>query len=258
MRSSAAVVDIGNSSIAVGRWSDGAVSRRVDFAQKRIVPAGKTLKSLAAEGEGGLHSAVVIASVLPAALDRLCRWIQDQMNIEPLVVGRNIPLPMEVNLPNPQAVGVDRICAAAAAYDITREPCVVVDFGTAITVDIVDSDGAFMGGSILPGLGMQARALHQHTAVLPEVVPQRPKDIVGRDTVDAIRGGVFYGTAGAIRYIVEVYATHVGRWPPVLATGGDANLIAEECVIFDSVVPDLCLTGVGLAYDKWLDDAVML
>ena len=105
---------------------------------------------------------------------------------------------------------------------------------------------------------MQARALHEHTAVLPDVDPSRPDDVIGQGTADAIRGGIHYGTAGAVRHIVETYAAHVGRWPPVIATGGDAAELAEECGIFDDVVPDLCLMGIGLAHKQWLDGAVTL
>lgn len=258
MKPSIAVVDIGNSSIALALWSDGKVSHHQDLAGGRIEPAGEALKGLAGKCDQGGLNGVVIVSVVPDVVDRLGVYVQQQMDIEPLVVGRTIPLPMEVKLPHAETVGVDRICCAAAAFERNKESCVVVDLGTAVTIDMVDSDGAFVGGAILPGLGMQTRALHQHTAVLPEVTPQRPSEVIGQDTRDAISSGVYYGTAGAIRHIVEAYAAHTGRWPPVVATGGDASLIAAECGIFDAVVPDLCLLGAGLAYRKWLDGAVQL
>lgn len=252
------VVDIGNTSIAVGLWWEHSVSERRDFRHDQTDELYAVVKALACELAGPVPSAVVIASVVPDALDHLVASIRDTMRLEPLVVGRQVPLPMPVKLPDPGAVGVDRICAAAAAYHVKKEPCVVVDFGSAVTVDVVDSEGAFIGGAIAPGLHMQARALHEHTAVLPDVVPCRPDDVIGQGTADAIRGGIHYGTAGAVRHIVETYAAHIGRWPPVVATGGDAAELAEECGIFDDVVPDLCLMGIGLAHKRWLHGAVSL
>jgi type III pantothenate kinase len=252
------VVDIGNSSTAAALWSDGKVFERRDFRHDQREALQQAVKALADETAGVMPSAVVIASVVPDALNELVEWIRGAMGLEPMVVGRQIPLPMPVKLPNPEAVGVDRICTAAAAHHVKQEPCVVVDFGSAVTVDVVDSEGAFIGGAIAPGLHMQARSLHEHTAALPDVEPNRPDDTIGQDTADAIRGGIHYGTAGAVRHIVETFATHIGRWPPVVATGGDAPEIAEECGIFDNVVPDLCLMGIGLAHKKWLDEAVIL
>ncbi len=257
-RSPIVVADIGNSSTAAALWSDGKVSQRRDFRHDQREVLRQAVKALADQTAAPTRSAVVIASVVPAALNELLEWIRGSMGLEPMVVGRQIPLPMPVKLPRPEAVGVDRICTAAAAHHVKKEPCIVVDFGSAVTVDVVDSEGAFIGGAIAPGLHMQARSLHEHTAVLPNVEPSHPDDTIGQDTADAIRGGIHYGTAGAVRHIVETFATHIGRWPPVVATGGDAAGIAEECGIFDNVVPDLCLMGIGLAHEKWLNGAVSL
>ncbi len=253
-----AVVEIGNSSITAGLWSGDRVQERQVFALGALEELGAALKAFAAEGEGGFLSGVAIASVVPETLARLCAWIEDELTLEPLVVGDQIPLPIHAALDAPEAVGVDRVCNAAAAYDKNKQSCVVVDCGSAITVDVVDDEGCFIGGAIYPGLRMQARALHEHTALLPEVTPGAPDAAIGEDTESAIRTGLYHGTAGAIRGIIEAYATQLGRWPVVIGTGGDIELIARECDIFDALVQDLCLIGVGLAYDRRLNQAVSL
>lgn len=252
------VVDIGNSSTAIGTWSDHKIEGSQSFGRDETGRLEDALRALSGESPEGFLSAVVLVSVVPDALNHLCEWVEKELNLDPLVVGRQIPLPLKTAMRDPSTVGVDRICCAAAAHERKKEACVVVDFGTAITVDAVDDGGSFMGGAILPGLRMQAAALHERTAALPEVVPEWPDEIIGGDTRQAIRSGICYGTAGAVRSVVEAFASHLGRWPPAVATGGDAALIAKECNIFDVIVPDLCLIGAGLAYDKQIGEAVRL
>ncbi|MEE9293766.1 MAG: type III pantothenate kinase [Phycisphaerae bacterium] len=253
-----ALLDIGNSTVALGIWSEAKVQRVRSFPHDRTDKVKAALKALAAASTKGFLPGVAVASVVPDTLERMTRWIEQQLMIEPLVVGRQIPLPIEITVEAPETVGVDRVCNAAAAFEGNKRACVVVDCGTAITIDVVDDDGALIGGAIYPGLKMQAAALHRQTAVLPQVTPIAPPEIIGSNTVNAICSGIYYGTAGAVRGIVEAYATHLNRWPDVIATGGDAELLSAECNIFDAVVPNLCLIGIGLAYNRRLDNAVTL
>jgi len=136
------------------------------------------------------------------------------------------------------------------AYFRLQSACVVADFGTAITIDCVSDNGIFLGGAILPGLHVGAEALARRTALLPEVRLARPEWVFGKDTRQAIVGGLVYGARGALRELTEAYATELGRWPPVIATGGDAELVAGGYDIVQAIVPDLCLLGVALAYQK--------
>ncbi len=164
-----------------------------------------------------------------------------------LVVGRDLPLPIETNLPEPEHIGTDRLCAAAMAYHRLGSACVVADFGTAITIDCVNDEGVFLGGAILPGLGLSADALAKGTSALPEVVLENPGWVFGFDTRQAIIGGIVTGARGALRELVESYATELGVWPEVILTGGDAELIGADFDIVSAVVPDLTLLGVGLS-----------
>lgn len=194
---------------------------------------------------------VVACSVNPAGLKALEAAAAENLGQDVLVVGRDLPLPMPTDLPNPQSIGVDRLCAAVAAYDRLGTACVVADFGTAITVDCVSVEGLFLGGAILPGLSMAAGALHDRTAQLPTVAFRDADWVFGKDTAQAIIGGVLASASGALRELVEAYATELGQWPTVIVTGGDAELILARPgngEIIQAVVPDLTVRGAALAY----------
>jgi type III pantothenate kinase len=247
------VLDIGNSAVHLGVWSDSRVSDVQRFTHEDGTGLDQALGSLAGNIQNVEPVAAVIASVAPAVLERVVAAVDRLTTLKPLTVGRDIPLPLAVAVKNPKTVGVDRLCAAAAAYHRVQGRCAVVDFGTAITVDLVDDEGVFQGGAILPGLALQARALAEFTAALPSVVPEYPADPVGRDTTEAIRSGICHGAVGAVRNIVEQIATRLNAWPFVVATGGDLALVAPHCDFIDAAVTDLCLAGVGLAYVKHLN-----
>ncbi len=156
-----------------------------------------------------------------------------------LLVGRDFPPLVKNRAKHPETVGPDRLAQASAAWARTDGACVVVAMGTAITIDVVNARGEFVGGLIAPGLRLMARALHEHTARLPEVEPRRRKSPLGRHTREALESGISFAAEGLIRSAV---AHHKGR---VYGTGGDAPLFRD---LFDLVVPDLALEGVARSY----------
>jgi len=198
---------------------------------------------------------LVACSVNPAGLRALEASAQDAIGQETLVVGRDLPLPIDVAVEHPGSIGADRICNAVAAFDQLGVPCVVADFGTAVTIDCVDAKGVLLGGAILPGLAMGAEALAARTALLPAEKLTQPDWVFGQDTHQAIVGGLVFGARGALRAIVESYAEQLGQWPVVILTGGDAELICphvDESDIVQAVVGELTLRGVALAYYRTL------
>lgn len=198
---------------------------------------------------------IVAGSVNPAGLKALEAAVGGAVSQDVLVVGRDLPLPIKTDLPDPAAIGVDRLCTAAAAFDHFGVACVVADFGTAVTIDCVNDDGVFLGGAILPGLRMAAKSLATQTAQLPEVKIRQPKWVFGKDTVQAITGGLVFGLRGALRELVETYATQLGCWPVVVITGGDAKQICPDpgqSQLIQCQVDDLALRGVAIAYYKTL------
>lgn len=246
------LMDIGNSSVKVATWLDGkrGEARTVATTAEDAAPLMKTLWESLPENAG---RAVAVCSVCPPLLAEL-RVYANRNAIDPLlVVGDDLPAPIAADVNEPEKVGTDRLCAAAAAYDLIKGACVVADFGTALTVDLVADNGVFLGGTILPGMRLSALALHEHTALLPLVDIGQPSGTLGKDTSQAIRFGVFAMLCGALREITERYATEIGKWPPLVVSGGDAPSVAGACDFIDRVIPDLCLDGIALAVRLAMD-----
>lgn len=244
------IFEIGNSHIAVATAVGNSIRTNRRFGHDQF----EAILNHADEAWAALPDdrlkAVASASVVPLVLDRLRGRLMNRYEEALLTVGDELHRPMVLAVEAPEAVGIDRICSAAAAYDVIRGACTVASFGTAITIDCVNGEGVFMGGAILPGLALSAHALHQGTAVLPEVKIEAPVETYGTTTEQCIRNGVVFGAVGALREITERYATQLGAWPQLVVTGGHAELIRSQCDFIDSVVPDLCLRGIALAYRR--------
>ncbi len=244
------VLDVGNTRIGMSRWDDDGLhdARRVAAADWDTVDAN--LRELWERVGTRRSRAVVMSSVDPSVAARLSETVVDICQADAVRVRDDIALPLPLKLPVDHEVGADRVCAAAAAYERVRGACAIASFGTAITIDLVSADGEFLGGAIMPGLRLSLAALHDHTAALPLVAVAPPQGAVGSTTHDAILQGVVYGAIGAMREHVERYATALGEWPNLTITGGDAELIAPLADFVDAVAPELCLSGVALAYRK--------
>lgn len=239
---------MGNSRLAMGCVIDENVSSVHRMSEAAPAALGDALAEIWREMDP--PKAVVASSVNPAALEVLAAGAGERLGQDVLVVGSDLPLPIETDLPEPGGIGTDRLCSAAMAYHRLQSACVVADFGTAITIDCVSDEGVFLGGAILPGLAMGVEGLARDTAYLPRVDLQRPDWVFGSDTRRAIIGGLVYGARGALRELTEAYATELGRWPPLVLTGGDAELVGGGYDIVHAIVPELCLMGIALAYHQ--------
>jgi len=248
------LVDIGNTRVAMAAYADGKRSEAKHLATAPFEAVGRELQQMwSALGLKG--RALVVGSVSPPVL-ALLRTFCETTGIGPvLVVGQDIDVPIEADLPDPDRVGTDRLCVAAAAFEKVQQACVVADFGTAVTIDLVADNDIFLGGTILPGINLAARALHEHTAQLPLVEVGAPTETLGKDTTSAIRNGIFAMMLGALREITERYATDSGKWPTLVVTGGDAPAIASACDFVDKIIPDLCLDGLVIAYRNAVGNA---
>jgi type III pantothenate kinase len=193
----------------------------------------------------------VIGTVVPAALYNLRHLSRDWFGCEPLVARASVDWGFEIRADRPEEVGADRLLNALAAHHHYRGPLVVVDFGTATTFDVVDSDGAYLGGVIAPGINLSLEALHHAAARLPRIGIGRPQAAIGRDTVSAMQSGIFWGYVGLIEGIVqrirgEYAADRDGALLKVIGTGGLAPLFAEGTSVFDRIDPDITLEGLRL------------
>ena len=247
--------DIGNSSIHFAHVKGDAVTPVHACRIGELSGLGKSLSEL--WNQIPSPRKIVAASVNPAGLKALEAAALEHLHEPVLVIGRDLPLPIDTDLPDPQRIGIDRLCAAVAAFDRLGTACVVADFGTAITIDCVNDAGVFLGGAIMPGLSMGAAGLQANTAQLPRVELKNPDWIYGKNTQEAIIGGLVYGARGALQHFVEAYATQLQHWPTVIITGGDAHLICpdpSESGLVQAVVPDLVIRGVAAAYYRTLLD----
>lgn len=197
-------------------------------------------------------SGVAIASVVPVMQSALINFSSRYLGLEPFVLSSNVDTGMAVLLDNPAEIGADRIANAVAAFHRFQTALIVVDFGTAITFDCVSAAGAYLGGSIAPGLMISLEALGRRTSRLPQVdIASAPAQAIGRNTVDAIKSGVLYGYAGLTDGLVRRLGQSMApEKPRVIATGGQAALIAPHSETIELIEPHLILEGLRLLYER--------
>lgn len=191
---------------------------------------------------------ILIASVNPKMESVFCKYLDQRYKKRVLKIGREIKLKVPVLVKNPEKVGVDRLLNALAAYRRTKTSTVVIDFGTAITFDIVSKDGEFLGGLILPGMETCAYALNKRTAFLPKVDVKRPTKIIGKNTETAISAGIYIGTVGAIINIIKQIHKELRGVKYTVATGGDAKVFKKDIPQIDKFIPLLTLEGIRIAF----------
>jgi type III pantothenate kinase len=189
----------------------------------------------------------VIGTVVPAALYNLRRLCRDWFDVEPLIARSTLDWGFAIKVDRPQEVGADRLLNALAAHRHYQGPLIVIDFGTATTFDVVDSEGNYQGGVIAPGINLSIEALHKAAARLPRIGIGRPQAAIGRDTVSAMQSGIFWGYVGLIEGIVSrIRAEAEVPAMKVVATGGLAPLLAEGTTLIERVDPDITLEGLRL------------
>ncbi len=196
-------------------------------------------------------NAVIISSVVPKVMHSLTSGIIKYLHETPIIVAPGVKTGINVTIPNPKALGADRLVDAVAAYELYGGPCIVVDFGTATTHDLVLADGSFNSGVTSPGIRLSASALWTGTAKLPEIEIVKPDTILAKDTITSMQAGVFYGYIGQTEYIIRKMKEASGLTDvKVVATGGLGKLISENTDMIDIYDPNLTLEGLRLIYEK--------
>jgi type III pantothenate kinase len=256
------VVDVGNTQTHFGVFAAGSdqLTEHWRFATVRESTQdelGAQLSSLL--GLRGLGFADVDASIISSTVPQLSeQWTamsRRYLGHEMLVVGPSIRTGMAIRIDNPLEVGADRLVNAVAAYDRIRDSCIVVDFGTAITYDVVSAAGEYLGGIITPGAEISIDALYDRAAKLPKVELAQPRSLIGKSTVDAIRSGIVFGFAAQVDGIVHRLREELGADTKVLATGGlAAALVPAVQETIDEVDDLLTLLGLRLIWQRNTDD----
>jgi type III pantothenate kinase len=195
-------------------------------------------------------TAAVIGTVVPAALYHLRRLCRDWFNVEPLVARSTLDWGFDIRVTNPAEVGADRLLNTLAAHQQFGGPLIIVDFGTATTFDVVDKDGAYLGGVICPGINLSLEALHQAAAQLPRIGIARPQAVIGRQTVPAMQSGVYWGYVAMVEGLVARIKAEYGGPMKVVATGGLAPLVAEGTMMIEQIEPDLTLDGLRMLAER--------
>ena len=199
-------------------------------------------------------TAAVIATVVPAALFNLRTLVRTYFHCEALVVAADTPgLGVAALVERPHEVGIDRLVNAASAHETFGGPLVVIDFGTATTFDIANSDGDYIGGVIAPGINLSIDALYAAAAQLPRIAVGRPEKVIGTGTVGAMKSGVFWGYVGLIEGITSRIEAEHGEKMTVIATGGLATLFAPATPVIQHVDPDITLRGLVAIHRRYRD-----
>jgi len=254
-------VDIGNTNITIGLFLEDkeefiksvpgrSRARLTDLLKSawQKIPVAKSSKEKKRDG------VIVVSSVKPAWTKLIQQIVKDNFGEKVYIIGKDIPLPMTLWVDEPEMVGTDRVVSAAAAYDVVEDAVVVADFGTAVTIDLIDKKGIFQGGVICPGFKISAEALDKNAAQLPKVKVARPKTPYGKTTSQAINCGLYYSAIGTLEEVIRRYAEEIGRWPHTVLTGSAAELIKDDCDFIDSYVPNLVVKGIVLAYRKYIEE----
>ncbi len=247
-------IDVGNTNTTVGLFQGDELKtdwRLTTHAERTADEIGMWLLQLL-EWEGVQPDdllGVAVSSVVPPMDPCLREGVVRYLGRQPFFVEPGIQSDMPLLVDTPQDLGADRLCDAVAAYEIYGGPCIVLDFGTALTWEVVSADGEYLGGAIAPGPGVTAAALSSKTAKLPQVAMAPPERVIGKGTVDSIQSGLFYGYLGAVEGVTRRILDELGD-ATVVATGGLAAAFGEHSDLIEHVNADLTLKGLRLLWLK--------
>lgn len=237
-------IDIGNSATKFGVFDGEHLSKRFTAPTIRGKSADEIWETI--EPEIDFHVArVVISSVVVELVDAFAELAENHFNTTPVIVDSSFDFGLRIAYDPPSNAGTDRLVAASAAVRKYGKPCIVCSFGTATTVDAVNSKGEFIGGAIAPGINTLSEALFLKTSKLPRVELAKPAKAIGDSTSECIQSGIYYGYVGLVRELVARIRAELGEEATVVATGGFVNLVAGEVDFVDHADESLILEGLS-------------
>ena len=240
-------IDIGNTAIKFGIFSDGRLVSRISIPTRRSYTA-EEIEARVTDVRAFPIEDAIACSVVPQVEHAVENFVKDTLKVEPFFVRNNSVPGLKIRYEPVDAAGTDRLLNAYSAAQRYGKPCIACSFGTAATIDAVNAEGEFLGGVIAPGMPAMAKALHLAAAQLPEVEVEKPAAIIGTTTEDSIRSGIFFGQIGMIEGIVRRMKAELGGSPKVVATGGFVDLISAEASVIDIVDRNLLLEGLQLIF----------
>lgn len=249
------VIDIGNTNITMGLYENHSLKGTYRLTTKMqrtsdefgfMLLSFLTASSTKAED---IHD-IIISSVVPKINYSFTSCIKKYLHKEPIMVGPGIKTGISIRIDNPTSLGADRLVDAAGAYYTYGGPCLIIDFGTATTYDVVSEKGEFIGGATAPGIGICTNALSSQAAKLPEIEIAKPDKIIAKNTVKSMQAGIVYGYIGQTEYIIKKIKEEYGKDMKVISTGGLGRIIANETDLIDIHDADLTFKGLKIIYEK--------
>jgi len=243
------VIDIGNTNATFGVFDKENLINRFSIE----TPHGQNaveIHNLIKENLSGDVSGVIISSVVTEVNDSFQELAEKFFNLKPVFVDHTFDFGLEIKYNPRSALGADRIVDAFAAVEKYGKPCIICDFGTATTIDAVNSRGEYLGGIIVAGMNVLADSLFQKTSKLPKVKIEKPDKVIGDSTVSCIQSGIYFGYAGLVEKLLQKMIKELGEKPKIIATGGLASTIAESVEMIETVDKNLMLEGLRLIYEK--------
>jgi type III pantothenate kinase len=249
------VIDVGNTNTVLGVYEGTELRAQWRLSTNRGQTAdeyGILMRSLFTldDIQPSQINGVMVASVVPPLNAVLEEMATKYFHLKAVFLGPGTRTGMAIHYDNPQEVGADRIADAVAAFEKYGGPCVVVDFGTAITFDAISEKGEYLGGVIAPGIGISSEALFQQAARLPRVEIREPERVIGTNTVGSMQSGLFYGAVALVDGILDRLYAVLGERTKVVATGGQASLVAAASKYKPPVDPSLTLEGLRIIYER--------
>jgi len=249
------VLDVGNTNSAIGVYDNNELIghwRLTTRIHRTADEFAVLLDSLLRMQKLSLDSIqdVIISCVVPPILPFIEEMFTAKLNLKPLIVGPGIKTGISIKIENPKEVGADRIVNAVAALEMFNEQSIVIDFGTATTFDVVSKKGEYLGGLIFPGITISAEALYSHAAKLPRIEIVQPSAVIGKNTIQSIQSGIFYGYCELVDGLIKRIKNSLTGNTRVIASGGYAKLLGKESSGIDEIVPLLTLEGLRIIYEK--------
>ena len=248
-------IDIGNTNIVIGCIKDDEIVFKARIATDRTRTSdqyGVEIKNML-EAFGVSREDIddcIIASVVPPVFNSVQTGVLKVIGKQPMVVGPGLKTGLNIHVDIPSQVGSDLIVAAVAALAEYPAPLVLIDLGTATTIEVIEPENVFIGGLIFPGVMVSLDSLSSHAAQLPGISLDKPKKVIGKNTVDCMRSGMMYGTAAMLDGLIDRIAEELGHESTIIATGGLAQFVIPLCKHEIILEKELLLKGLNIIYKK--------
>lgn len=248
-------IDIGNTNIVIGVIQEDEIVFKARIATDRLRTSdqyGVEIKNMLEAFDIQINDIddCIIASVVPPVFNSVHTGVRKVIGKQPMVVGPGLKTGLNIHVDIPSQVGSDRIVAAVAALAEYEAPLVLIDLGTATTIEVVEPENTYMGGIIFPGIMVSLDSLTSRAAQLPGISLDKPKRVIGKNTVDCMRSGMMYGTAAMLDGLIDRIAEELGHESRVIATGGLAQFVVPLCKHDIILEKELLLKGLNIIYKK--------